>query len=135
LRRDYAGIHPDRIQTAKQAGILNFHTPIHYHFETGLLRLVRGFIVNNAQLHPDNFGSDFDGLVDEKRNALDALEQVDDIDGFRDIAQICITLLPQYFVVFRIYRNYLETVIQQVLGGKLLGRDQSSDRPTMAMHL
>ena len=75
---------------------------------------LRGIGVNNSQLHPEYFGSYLFRIVDEQRYPFRILKQVDDIDRGRDRFQIGITFLPEDFVILRIYRGDLETVLEQV---------------------
>ena len=62
------GVHPDRVQTPKKSSVLDFHATIHHHFEPGCARAFGGFLVNDAQLHPDDFSADGDRVFDNPRN-------------------------------------------------------------------
>ena len=75
--------------------------------------------MDDAELHPDDLGPYFYRLVDKRRNPIDALEQINDIDRRRDILEVGITFLPENLVVLRVHRDYLESMIEQILRGKV----------------
>lgn len=48
--------------------MLNFHAAVHDDFESRLACAFRRLVVNHTELHPDDFSSDRDSLIDDSRD-------------------------------------------------------------------
>src|ERR1700680_1004878 len=99
--------------------MLDFHTAIHYHVEASRSGECRGFFVNHAQLHPDDFGVTSDGLFHDPWNSRSFAENIHDFDRTRHFAQRRIRTPAQHFLLARIYRDNIVTFRNHVNCGKV----------------
>ncbi len=62
--------------------MFDFETPVLDDFETGVYCCVGGLVVTEAELEPDDFGTDVDGLIDCFGDGVGSAEDVDDVGWF-----------------------------------------------------
>ena len=61
-------VQPHGVQPAEKPGMFDFHAAVHHHFETRGPGALGGGFVDHAQLHPDDFRADGDGVLDNRRH-------------------------------------------------------------------
>ena len=73
--------------------------------EAGGAGLGCGVLVFDSLLHPDYFGADGDGAVDDRRNVFGAAKNVDDFDGlrFRDVFEARVGFFAEDFGFVGVY--------------------------------
>ena len=102
-RGDHGGIHPQRVQTSEETGVLDFHAPVHHYFEARRGRFFGGFFVNHAQLHPHDLCSDRDRFIDNRRHRCWFAENVHDFYAAGNRGYRRVAFLAQNFVLARIH--------------------------------
>src|SRR5689334_12519627 len=77
-RRDDPGIHPDQIETPKEASMLDLDTAVHDDLEPRLVRDPRRFLVDDVELQPEHPGVDLHRLAGDRGRLVSAAEDIDD---------------------------------------------------------
>lgn len=62
--------------------MVNLDAAILHYCQAGLLRFLGGFVVADAELEPEDFGADFNGLGGDGWDIFRAAEDIDDLDLF-----------------------------------------------------
>ncbi len=68
------------MQSSKKARMLYFYASIFYEGKPGFTHVLSRFIVTNAELQPDNFGSNFDGFFSYRERILGLSEDINNLD-------------------------------------------------------
>src|ERR1019366_7030212 len=84
---DDAGVDAAPRQFAAQTAKFDFGAAVHDDFDAGRLGFFGGRVVADTQLHPDDLGTDRDGVIDDRPDLIGGAEDVDHVDLLWDVAQ------------------------------------------------
>jgi putative transposase len=83
--------------------VLDEDARVHHHEESRGARLFRGFVVHNAELHPDNFGSGTNRAIDRRRNVCGPPKNIDNLDSLGNVLHTRVTFLLEHFTLVGIH--------------------------------
>src|SRR3954470_10963808 len=106
LRRNHLRVDAGPAEPAEEAAVLDLHAAVLDHFQPRVFGLAARVGVLHAQLHPQHLRTDRDRVIGQPGNLAAPAEAIDDIDGFRDVAQRLVTLFAQDLGIARIHRNH-----------------------------
>ena len=116
--------------------MLDFYTAVHDNFQAGSASFFGGRFIDDADLHPQHFRVDGDGVIGQRRNVAGFSKTIHHVDRAGNIAQAFVTLLSENFLVLRIHRNNSVAVINHIFRGEIARpmplRREADDRDDFA---
>ena len=109
------------MESAEEAGVLDFHALVHDDFEAGIASALGGLVVDDAKLHPDDLGADFDGFFNDGRYIFRHAEDVYDVDGFGNVFHRGVGSPAEDFVRPGIHRDDVVALGEQIPRGEVAG--------------
>src|SRR5713226_8103117 len=117
--RNHPGIHPHPVEPAKEARVLDLDAPVHDRIEARGARLGERGLIPHAELLPEHFRANGDGVLGHRHDVRGLAEHVDQVYPVRDFPKRGVALLAEDLAVLRVHRDDAVAVLLHVLGGEI----------------